>query len=148
MDNCMEVFKDLKLVDGNMVGYLHLPDSVKVAAEFDLDEQDSPGQSDFATLISSAAVWVSGLSAGTIASLKKEIARELTDAAYGQSDYRPAESDYTDLETSLLILSLSFYPDNAVVMVLEAKKEYPDMEIHCQLDGSYQMEDISVVKIK
>lgn len=130
-----------------MVGYLVLPDAVKVAAEFDLDEEDSHDQPDFAELISSAAAWAGGLTAGTIAALKKEIARELTDAAYGGSDYQPSESDYTDLETSLLIVRLCFYPDDGVVMVLQAKKEYPDMEIYCQLDGSCQMEDISVEKI-
>lgn len=130
-----------------MVGYLHLPDTVKITTEFDLEEHDDPGQPDFAGLISSAAAWAGGLSASTIAALKKEIARELTDAAYGGSDYQPSESDYTDLETSLLIVRLCFYPDDGVVMVFQAKKEYPDMEIYCQLDGSYQMEDISVEKI-
>lgn len=143
----MEVFKDLKLKDGRMVGYVNLPESVKVIVEFDLEEQDSSDQSDFAALISSATVWASALSSGTIALLKKEIARELTDAAYGGSDYQPSESDYADLETSLLIVRLCFYPDDAVVMIFEAKKEYPDMEIYCQLDGSYQLEDISVEKI-
>lgn len=143
----MEVFKDLVLKDGSMVGYLDLPESVKVAVEFDLDEEDSPGQSAFAALISSATAWVRKLSAGTIAVLKKEIARELTDAAYGGSDYQPSESDYTDLEASLRIIRLCFYPDNAIIMVLEAKKEYPDMEIYCQLDDAYQLEDISVEEI-
>jgi hypothetical protein len=140
----MEVFKDLNLKDGRMVGYLDLPESAKVVAEFDLEEQDSPDQPDFAGLISSAAAWVSGLSTGTIAMLKKEIARELTDAAYGDSDYQPSESDYTDLETSLHIVRICFYPDDVAMMILEAKKEYPDAEIYCQLDGSYQLEDISV----
>lgn len=147
MDNSMDVFKDLELKDGCMVGYLDLPDSIKVIAELDLEEEDSPDQSDFAALITSAAVWVSRLSSGTIAVLKKEIARELTDAAYGGTDYQPSESDYADLETSLRIVRLRFYPDDVVLMILEAKKEYPDMEIFCQLDDSYQLEDISVEKI-
>lgn len=143
----MEVFKDVVLKDGLMVGHLDLPESAKVAVEFDLEEEDShPDQSDFAELISGAAIWVRGLSTGTISILKKEIARELTDAAYGQSDYQPSNSDYTDLETSMRIVRLCFYPDNVVVMVFEAKKEYPDMEIYCQLDTPYQLEDISVVK--
>ena len=143
----MEIFEDIVLKDGLMVGYLNLPEYVKVPVEFDLDEEDNPGQPDFEELISGAAAWARGLSAETIAALKKEIARELTDAAYGGSDYQPSDSDYTDLETSLRILRMNFYPDNAVVMVLEAKKEYPDMEIYCQLDDSYQLEDISVEEI-
>ncbi|PWV55581.1 hypothetical protein [Chitinophaga sp. S165] len=140
----MEVFKDLQLKDGCMFGYLNLPESVKVAAEFDLEEEDDPKPSDFAALISSATDWATGLSAGTFEVLKKQIARELTDAAYGGAGYQPSESDYTALEASLLAIRLCFYPDNGVVMIFEAKQEYPDMEIYCQLDESYQLEDISV----
>ncbi|MET3880962.1 hypothetical protein [Chitinophaga sp. OAE865] len=143
----MEVFKDIVLKDGRMVGHLDLPESAKIAVEFDLEEEDSsPDQSDFAELVSSATIWVRGLGTGTISILKKEIARELTDAAYGESDYQPSDSDYTDLETSLKTVRLCFYPDNVVIMVFEAKKEYPDMEVYCQLDSPYQLEDISVVK--
>ena len=142
----MKVFEDIKLKDGCMVGYLMLPDSVKVAVEFDLDEEDTPEASDFTELISDATAWASGLSAERLTALKKEIATELTDAAYQQSDYRPTAQDYAGLQNELVITGLFFYPDDAVIMVCEAKQEYPDMEINCQLDGSYRLEDISVVE--
>ncbi|ACU60413.1 hypothetical protein [Chitinophaga pinensis] len=146
MPNNIELFNDLKLKDGCMVGYLTLPDSVKVIAELDLEEEDTSDQSDFTELILSAGDWANGLSATTIARLKKDIARELTDAAYGESDYQPSKEDYASLESSLDIVHLCFYPDNVVVMIFEAKKQYPDMKIYCQLDDSYQLEDISVEK--
>lgn len=140
----MEVFNDLQLKDGRMVGYLNLPDSLKVVAEFDLEEHDHPEQSDFAALIATATTWATGLNTETLEILKKQIAKELTDAAYGGAGYQVSESDYTALERALLVERLCFFPDNIVLMIFEAKKEYPDMEIYCQLDNSYQIEDISV----
>ncbi|SFO51986.1 hypothetical protein SAMN05428949_5541 [Chitinophaga sp. YR627] len=140
----MEVFNDLQLNDGRMVGYLNLPESLKVVAEFDLEEHDHPEPSDFAELISTATSWATGLNAATFEILKKQIAKELTDAAYGGAGYQVSESDYADLETSLLVERLCFFPDNIVLIIFEAKKEYPDMDIYCQLDNSYQIEDISV----
>jgi len=143
----MKVFEDIKLKDGCMVGYLTLPGSVKVVAEFDLDEEDAPEESDFRELISDATAWASGLSADRLTALKNEIATELTDAAFQQSDYRPTAGDYSDLQHSLVVVGLYFYPEDVVVMVCEAKQEYPDMQINCQLDESYRLEDISVEKI-
>jgi hypothetical protein len=140
----MEVFEDIKLKDGCMVGYLTLPNSVRVAVEFDLDEEDAPEASDFTELISDATTWASGLSAERLTVLKKEIATELTDAAFQQSDYRPTAQDYADLQNELVIKGLFFYPEDVVIMVCEAKQDYPEMEINCQLDGSYRLEDISV----
>jgi hypothetical protein len=142
----MKVFEDIKLKDGCMVGYLALPDSVKVAVEFDLEEEDAPEKSDFMELISDATAWAGGLSAERIAALKNEIAIELTDSAFQQSDYRPTERDYSDLQNELAVVRLYFFPEDVVVMVCEAKQEYPDMEINCQLDRSYRLEDISVEK--
>ena len=142
----MKVFEDIKFKDGCMVGHLTLPDSVKVEAEFDLDEEGTSEQLDFRELISNATYWASCLSAERLAALKNEIATELTDAAFQQSDYRPTVSDYSDLQNSLVIIGLSFYPDDVVIMVCEAKQEYPDMEINCQIDASYRLEDISVEK--
>lgn len=144
MDNYMEVFNDLQLKDGCLVGYINLQKSLKVVAEFDLEGHDHPEQSDFSALISTATVWAIGLNAETFEKLKKQIAKELTDAAYGGAGYQVSESDYAALEASLLIGRLCFFPDNVVVMIFESKKEYPNMEIYCQLDNSYQIEDISV----
>ncbi|WP_449399265.1 hypothetical protein [Chryseobacterium wanjuense] len=72
------------------------------------------------------------------------MAKELTDSAYTDSDYKPTEKDYKDLEEELTLTDVRFFPDDVISLVFKAKKEYPDMDIYCQIDHEFQVEDLFV----
>ncbi|SEW47891.1 hypothetical protein SAMN05421841_3654 [Chryseobacterium wanjuense] len=138
----MDKFKNLKLEDDVVTGKYNYYDG-EVDVEFDLEEDDTE-MDDFSELISDANNWIENLTQENLNELKTKIAKELTDSAYSDSDYKPTEKDYKDLENELTLTDVRFFPDQVISLVFKAKKEYPDMDIYCQIDNEFQVEDLFV----
>lgn len=71
----------------------------------------------------------------TMDTLLADIAREVNEACYAQSDYRPTQADHDELAADLQILDINAYAADAVLR-LASPTFLPDMFISCQL--SYQ----------
>ncbi len=138
----MDKFKNLKLEDDVVTGKYDFYDR-EVNVEFDLEE-DEAEMEDFSELISDADGWIENFSQEKLSQLKTEIAKELTDSAYTDSDYKPTEEDYKNLQEELTLTDIRFFPDEVISLVFKAKKEYPDMDIYCQIDKEFQVEDLFV----
>lgn len=143
----MSRFENLKIEDEILKGIYHSPVTGKVAVEFDLgeeEEDDDPAMEDFSELISASETWVEELTQDKLDDLKRKMAIELTDSAYTGSGYKPGQQDYDGLAAELTLICIRFFPDASFSLVFQAKKEYPDMLIWCQIDEDLEIEDLEV----
>ncbi|WP_363799875.1 hypothetical protein ABU614_07220 [Lysobacter firmicutimachus] len=138
----MSMFDDLKLQDEVVTGTCALHGGV-LDVEFDL-EQDGADIGDFAELISASERWIAEFSSETLSKLKGALAKELTDSAYEGWEEGATDRDYAGLEKELTLTKIRFFADEAVSLVFVAKREYPDMDIYCQIDKAFEIEDVMV----
>lgn len=138
----MSKFKNLNLKDEVIKGKYNFHGE-DINVEIDLEEENVQID-DFSELISSSENWIEGFSTEILEKLINELSKELTDSAYGDSDYKPTDKDYKDLEKELTLTEIRFFPDEVISLVFEAKKEYPDMDIYCQINKEFRIEDIIV----
>lgn len=136
-------FENLKIDDDILKGIYNSPVTGNIAVEFDLEEDD-PVMEDFSELISTSEVWIEKLTQDKLDELKRKMGIELTDSAYMGSDYKPNQQDYDGLTEELTLISMRFFQDSSFSLVFQAKKEYPDMLIWCQIDEDMEIEDLIV----
>lgn len=136
-------FENLKIDDDILKGIYNSPVTGNIAVEFDLEEDD-PVMEDFSGLISTSEVWIEKLTQDKLDELKRKMGIELTDSAYMGSDYKPNQQDYDGLTEELTLISMRFFQDSSFSLVFQAKKEYPDMLIWCQIDEDLEIEDLIV----
>lgn len=74
-----------------------------------------------------------------------ELALEITDASYSQSDYNPNTQDYVDLVSDFRLKQITFYIEE-IALLFEAKNNFPDMIIFCQIDEYLDIQDVNVVE--
>ncbi|WP_415326073.1 hypothetical protein [Chryseobacterium sp. MMS23-Vi53] len=138
----MDKFKNLKLEDEIVTGKYNFQNK-DLNIEFDLEEDDVE-MDDFSELISDSEEWIEKFSTEKLNEIKTELSKELTDSAYSDSDYKVTEEDYKNLENELNITEIRFFPDDVISLIFEAKKEYPDMDIYCQINKEFEIEDVMV----
>lgn len=138
----MDTFKNLKLEDEIVAGIYNFQGE-NIAVEFDLEEDDLTME-DFSELIKDAENWIKSFSAENLNTLKAEIAKELTDSAYAGSSHKISEEDYKNLEAELMLKQIRFFPEEVISLILKAEKEYPDMDIYCQINKEFEIEDLMV----
>ncbi len=136
-------FENLKIEDDILKGIYNSPVTGNIAVEFDLEEDD-PVMEDFSGLISASETWIEKLTQDKLDELKRKMGIELTDSAYMGSDYKPNQQDYDGLTEELTLISMRFFQDSSFSLVFQAKKEYPDMLIWCQIDEDLEIEDLIV----
>lgn len=136
-------FENLKIEDDILKGTCNSPVTGNIAVEFDLEEDD-PAMEDFSGLISASETWIGKLTQDKLDELKQKMGIELTDSAYMGSDYKPNQQDYDGLTEELTLISVRFFQDSSFSLVFQAKKEYPDMLIWCQIDEDLEIEDLIV----
>ncbi len=138
----MDKFKNLKLEDEIVTGKYSFQNK-NLSVEFDLEEDDVE-MDDFSELISDSEKWIERFSTEKLNEIKVELSKELTDSAYSDSDYEVTEEDYKNLENELNLTEIRFFPDDVISLIFEAKKEYPDMDIYCQITKEFEIEDVMV----
>lgn len=138
----MNKFENLKIEDEVLKGTCNSPITGNIEVEFDLEE-DGAAMEDFSELISASETWIGKLTKEKLDELKRKMSLELTDSAYTGSGYKPGQQDYDGLAAELTLVSIRFFQD-AYSLVFQAKKEYPDMLIWCQVDEDMEMEDLMV----
>ncbi|NML59202.1 hypothetical protein [Chryseobacterium cheonjiense] len=138
----MSTFKNLKLEDEIVTGIYDFQGK-DIAVEFDLEEDDLTME-DFSELIKDSENWIESFSNENLNTLKSEIAKELTDSAYAGLSHKVSEEDYKNLEAELMLKEIHFFPEEVISLILEAKKEYPDMDIYCQINKQFEIEDLMV----
>lgn len=139
----MGKFENLKIEDDIVKGVYDSPVAGNIAVEFDLEEDD-PVMDDFSGLISASETWIEKLTQNKLDDLKRKMSIELTDSAYMGSDYKPNQQDYDGLAEELTLIKMRFFQDSGFSLVFQAKKEYPDMLIWCQIDEDLEIEDLIV----
>lgn len=139
----MGKFENLKIEDDIVKGVYDSPVTGNIAVEFDLEEDD-PVMEDFSGLISASETWIEKLTQNKLDDLKRKMSIELTDSAYMGTDYKPNQQDYDGLAEELTLIKMRFFQDSGFSLVFQAKKEYPDMLIWCQIDEDLEIEDLIV----
>jgi len=139
----MNKFKNLAIEEDILKGTYDSPVTGRITVEFDLEEEDNVMEN-FSGLISASETWIGKLTQEKLDDLKRKMSLELTDSAYAGSDYKPGQQDYDGLAAELTLLSIQFFQDAAFSLVFQAKKEYPDMLIWCQIDEDLEIEDLVV----
>lgn len=139
----MSKFENLQLTDAKLAGTYSSPVTGNIVVVFDL-EADNAEYDDFSELMAASNEWLNNLSAAKLDELKMQMAVELTDAAYEESDYTPDTPDYKGLQQDLTIMQIRFYPDDIISLVIYAEKEYPEMLIYCQISTDLEIEDLVV----
>ncbi|QEC43989.1 hypothetical protein [Pseudobacter ginsenosidimutans] len=139
----MSDFKNLQLEEELLRGNYTSAITGDITVQFDLEEE-APGLDDFKALVEEANAWIKTFTKESLEELKRQVAAELTDSAYGGSDYQPTAEDYNNLAEELTLKEIRFYPDEMYSLVLEAKKEYPDSLIYCQISTDFDIEDLIV----
>lgn len=139
----MSQFENLKIEDDILKGIYDSSVTGNITVEFDLEEDD-PVMDDFSELISASETWIKKLTQNKLDDLKRKMAIELTDSAYMDSDYKPNQQDYDGLAKELTLISMRFFQDPCYSLVFQAKKEYPDMLIWCQVDEDLEIDDLIV----
>jgi hypothetical protein len=139
----MKNIEGLKLTKNQLRGYYAIFPNEKTPIFFDIEES-KPSFDDFTGIVEFANKTLANLSETTFTKIRKEVAKELTSAAYSQASYSPTSEDELNLEIQLYLRRISFYPNNIISMVFEAKNEYPDMLIYCQLNEDFEIEDVIV----
>ena len=135
--------ENLSFENNQLNGNLLLPLSKeKIAVNYNL-ESDNVTKDDYLPLVSKSKTLINELNVN-IKSIEKEIAKELTDSAYEQSDFTPQHDEYEKLENELEIYQLNFYNEYFVI-VFKAESNYPEMKIYCQLNDNMEIIDLSVV---
>lgn len=136
-------FENLKIEDDILKGTYNSPVTGNITVEFDLEEDD-PVMEDVSELIAASETWMEKLTQDKLDDLKGKMSIELTDSAYMGSDYKPYQQDYDGLAKELTLISIRFFQDSSFSLVFQAKKEYPDMLIWCQIDEDLEIEDLIV----
>lgn len=139
----MPEFENLHLEEELLIGNYFSGITGNITVQFDLDGE-APALEDFNALVKEARAWTQTLTMEVLEDLKRQMAIELTDSAYAGSDYEPGADDYNGLQEELALKEIRFYPDEMYSLVLEAKKEYPDMLIYCQISTDFDIEDLIV----
>lgn len=139
----MPEFENLHLEEELLIGNYFSGITGNITVQFDLDGE-APALEDFNALVKEARAWTQTLTMEVLEDLKRQMAIELTDSAYAGSDYEPGADDYNGLQEELALKEIRFYKDEMYSLVLEAKKEYPDMLIYCQISTDFDIEDLIV----
>lgn len=139
----MSKFQNLKLEDNILEGIYVYGDNKKIKTEFHLEDDDLKFE-DFSELISEAEIFAVKINEDSLTNLKSKISVELTDSAYSDSNYSPTKEDCDTLQDELILRTIRFFPDSAVSFIFEAKNNYPDMLIYCQVDDELVIEDLIV----
>jgi len=133
----------IEIVDGTLIGNYALSANAHVPVILDIDASN-PAIDDFSDLLVDAASALDALTEETLDCLKTSISVELTDAAYPESDAGMKAKAYANLKAELRLKEIVFYLEDAISMIFEARNDYPDMSIYCQVDRRFAIEDLAV----
>ncbi|QXU41130.1 hypothetical protein [Pedobacter sp. D749] len=143
MDLINKHLSGFEILDGKLIGNYSISINEHIPIIFDAEKSNAKIE-DFSELLDEAGRLVNQLTEMTLDNLKMNIAVELTDAAYSESVNNTRAKDYSDLKAQLKLKNIIFYLDNVISMIFEAKEEYPDMFIYCQVDQGFDIEDLAV----
>lgn len=132
---------NVAVVDGVLLGRASLSGTT-----FDVrcDPEAEDGEIvDLDVLRQQAETSLARLAEGRMRTLIHDLVREVTDAAYEQSDHAPSDKDYRELERDLRLQRLDCYVDGAVLL-FGAETVFPDMEVACQVGIELDIEDVAV----
>ncbi len=143
MDLINEQLSGFEILYGKLMGNYSISVNEHIPVIFDIEKINAKIE-DFSELLDDAARSLNELTEKTLDNLKTNIAVELTDAAYSEYINNTKAKDYLDLKAQLKLRNIIFYFDNVISMIFEAKEEFPDMLIYCQVDQSFYIEDLAV----
>lgn len=132
-----------EISDGKLTGNYSISVDEHIPVIFDIEKSHAKIE-DFSELLDKAVSSLNALTEKTIDHLKTNIAVELTDVAYSETVHHTKAKDDTDLKSQLKLKTINFYLDHVISMIFEAKEEYPDRLIYCQVGQSFDIEDLAV----
>lgn len=144
MNENLDFIRNCVIEDNTLKGTVSIRNIEPIAVSYNLErDEDVENIEDFSLLIAESKRLIEGLDAKEIERLFTEISTELTDSAYSQSEFQPAEAEYSELQDDLKICRIDFYQDGAMI-VLKSEKCFKDMEIFCQINHDLEIEDLTV----
>ena len=143
MDLINEHLSGFEILDGKLIGNYSISINEQIPVIIDIEKSDANIE-DFSKLLNEVTSLLNELTEKTLDNLKTNIAIELTDAAYSESVNNKRAKHHLDLKSQLKLKNIIFYLYNVISMIFEAKEDYPDLLIYCQVDQSFDIEDLTV----
>ena len=143
MNQKFNFIKSPKIENNILVGTTNLSAyKDDIVVNFDI-EDTTDDINDFLEIVTIAKIFIDKLNENGLSEIYTEVSKQLTEASYSQSDYEPTEEDFTELRNDIKINQINFYEDDAVI-ILHAEKVFRGMEITCQIDYDFQIDDVTI----
>lgn len=135
-----------KQMDGTILkGELLLPGRAHpLQVSLELDEETAT-EGDYEALLQQVEAFIPELSPLEEASVKEQVTKEITDAAYSQMDHKPTEEDYNKLFLDLTQQEIAFYTED-MVWWYSSPTIFPNNKITVQLGYDFEIIDMSVAE--
>jgi hypothetical protein len=113
-----------------------------IIVTFDIEDETND-INDFLEIVTIAKNFIDTLNKDGLSEIYAEVSKQITEASYSQSDYEPNEEDFTELRNDIKINQINFYEDDAVI-ILHAENVFKGMEITCQIDYDFEIDDVTI----
>ncbi|MFD5225234.1 hypothetical protein ACFWHT_06370 [Microbacterium sp. NPDC058342] len=148
--------------DGALTASVELPGGRRVTVEYEFDEEferdddeDDGGDGeiddieredlpDMDTMQSTVQHALARLSEEVLDAREREVAEELTEAAYEDDDEVDLSETLQSLKDDIALDGVVVFGDGGMTLLYVAPEEYPDLMIYCLLDEDLEIDDLMV----
>lgn len=148
--------------DGALTAGVELPGGRRVTVEYEFDEEferddddDDDGDGDdeafepedmpdLDVMQETVQHALARLTEEILDAREREVAEELTDAAYEDDDDVDLDEALRSLRADISLDGVVVFGDGGLTLLYIAPEEYPDLMIYCLLDEDLEIEDIMV----
>lgn len=144
--------------DGALTATVELPGGRRVTVEYEFDEDfesdddigdedddlDPEDLPDMDTMQETVRHSLARLTEEVLDAREREVAEELTDAAFEDDDDVDMEAELKTLREDISLDGVVVFGDGGMTLLYVAPTEYPDLTIYCLLDEDLEIDDIMV----
>jgi len=146
--------------DGALTATVELPGGRRVTVEYEFDEDferedededdeddvdlDPEDLPDMDTMQETVRHSLARLTEEVLDARERQVAEELTDAAFEDDDDVALEDELTALREDISLDGVVVFGDGGMTLLYVAPSEYPDLTIYCLLDEDLEIDDLMV----
>lgn len=147
--------------DGALTATVELPGGRRVTVEYEFDEDfdrddDDEGEDDdeddvdpedlpdMDTMQDTVRHSLARLTEEVLDARERQVAEELTDAAFEDDDDVALEDELAALREDISLDGVVVFGDGGMTLLYVAPSEYPDLTIYCLLDEDLEIDDLMV----
>ncbi|MFD5214633.1 hypothetical protein [Microbacterium sp. NPDC058345] len=144
--------------DGALTATVELPGGRRVTVEYEFDEDferdddidvddddlDPEDLPDMDTMQETVRHALARLTEDVLVAREREVAEELTDAAFEDDDDVDLDAELKTLREDLVLDGVVVFGDGGMTLLYVAQQEYPDLTIYCLLDEDLEIDDLMV----